>query len=338
MAITLVRRQKEDTGLRPLKPSRDMPGVADLIEEAFDGEFDRSGRNALREMRWIGRWGVLFSWLDVFGSDVNTNLNGFVWADQGRIIGNATVSRNASGSGNWFVSNVAVTESYRGQGIARQLMDAVVEYVKEMRGRAISLQVHRGNRAAIRLYQSMGFKYISATAFLFMPRVTSVETVPLPKGLTLREHNLDEQDAYAAYQLAKAAVPVNVQQERPLNQNMFRLGAEVSFNNFWRRIVGLGTARYWVVEETPGEFAGTLSVEPGQWNSEHKLSLMVHPDWWGELESCLISIGLTHLKSCPLRPLAFQHPDEHVPAIEAFQRFGFKIKRTHLWMKLKIKN
>jgi hypothetical protein len=61
---------------------------------------------------------------------------------------------------------------------------------------------------------------------------------------------------------------------------------------------------------------------------------MVHPDWWGDLEAPLISAGLAHLKTCLRRPVSFQHPDEHAPGIEAYQQFGFKVKRTHLWMKL----
>ncbi len=334
MAITLVRRRNEDTGLRPLKPSRDMSGVADLIEEAFAGEFDRSGRNALREMRGFGRWGFLMVWVDLFASDVNTNLNGFVWTDQGKVVGNTTVSRNAADSRQWFVSNVAVAKPYRGRGIARQLMEASIEYARELRGRSVSLYVRRGNKAAVHLYQSMGFKYISATSLLYLPRVKTVETLPLPQGLNWRNHNLDDKDANAAYQLAKAVVPLNVQRERPLYLNQFRLGAEVSFDNFWRGMLGLGTARHWVIEDEPGQFAAMMSVEPGLWNSKHKLRLMVHPDWWGDLEAPLISAGLAHLKTCLRRPVSFQHPDEHAPGIEAYQQFGFKIKRTHLWMKL----
>ncbi len=334
MAITLVRRRTEDTGLRPLRPSRDMLGVADLIEEAFAGEFDRSGRKALREMREFGRWGFLMAWVDWFASDVNTNLNGFVWTDRGKIVGNTTISRNAADSRQWFVSNVAVAKPYRGRGIARQLMEAAIEYAKELRGKSVSLYVRRGNKAAVHLYQSMGFKYVSATSLLYLPRVKTVESLPLPRELNWRNHNLDDKDAHAAYQLAKAVTPLNVQQERPLYLSQFRMGAEVSFNNFWRGPLGLGTARHWVIEDEPGRFAAMMSVEPGLWNGKHRLRLMVHPDWWGKLEAPLISAGLAHLKTCLRRPVSFQHPDEHAPGIQAYQQFGFKVRRTHLWMKL----
>ena len=157
MVITL-NRKKEENGIRPLKPSRDLQGVASLIEEAFAQELDQSGRTALQEMRMMGRWGFLLGWLDILSPDVNTHLNGFVWLEEGQIIGNVTVSRHAPGAKHWFISNVAVTKLYRGRGVARALMTAAIEFVKEMQGYEISLQVRRGNTPAIELYKSLGFK------------------------------------------------------------------------------------------------------------------------------------------------------------------------------------
>jgi ribosomal protein S18 acetylase RimI-like enzyme len=339
MAITLINRKKisrkkEDNGLRPLKPSRDLVGVADLIEEAFGEDLDRSGRAALREMRWMGRLGIVLLWFDFFGSDVNTYLNGFVWTDQGQIVGNATVSRNLPEDRQWFISNVAVAKTHRGRGIGRQLMNAAIEFVKEMRGRSVALHVRQRNIPAVRLYESMNFNRITATTFFYTPRVGGVKQVPIPNGLTMREHNLDEGDARAVYALFRAAIPINVQMERPLYQSTFRLGAEVTFSNFWRGLVGLGRARHWVVEEIPGKFVGTLSVQPGAWNTEHKLSFIVHPDWQGKLEEPLISTALTYLKSCPARSVALQHSEDHPAGIQALQAFGFRVKHTHIWMKL----
>ncbi|MCH8337810.1 MAG: hypothetical protein IH858_03040, partial [Chloroflexi bacterium] len=44
-------------GLRPIDPQRDMGQVADLIEMAFSGDLDRTGRRMVREMRTLGRMG-----------------------------------------------------------------------------------------------------------------------------------------------------------------------------------------------------------------------------------------------------------------------------------------
>ena len=70
MSITLISHKKNNNGLRPLKPSRDLSGVADLIEEAFSTELDQSGRAALNEMRWMGRWGLFLFWRKCTGSSI----------------------------------------------------------------------------------------------------------------------------------------------------------------------------------------------------------------------------------------------------------------------------
>lgn len=333
MVITLNRKQEEN-GIRPLKPSRDLQGVAALIEEAFAQELDRSGRTALREMRLMGRWGFLLGWLDFLSPDVNTHLNGFVWVEDGRIIGNVTVSRHAPGAKHWFISNVAVTKEYRARGVARALMIAAIEFVKEMRGYEISLQVRRGNLPAIRLYETLGFKHISATCYLYLPKMNDTPYISLPSGLVIRDHSLNSRDTSEAYALARAAVPISVQMERPLRQRHFRLGADVRFNNFWRRLVGLGEMKYLVVEQDDGSFAAMLGIHSGSWQTEHKLSLMVHPDWWGVLEQPLITRALAYLKAYPSQSISFQHPDEHQSGIDAFKAFGFIVRRTHIWMKL----
>jgi len=333
MVITL-NRKNEENGIRPLKPSRDLQGVANLIEEAFAIELDQPGRVALREMRLMGRWGFLLGWFDYLSPEANPHLNGFVWVENGRIVGNVTLSRHTTGSRHWFISNVAVARSHRRRGIARALMTTAINFVKEMRGQSISLQVRRGNEPAIGLYESLGFKYISAMSYLYLPRVKETPRILLPEGISLREHHLNLPDAAAAYTLARSSVPMSVQLERPLRQSQFKLGAEVYFNNFWRDLIGLAKIKHLVVEQEPGKFIATLGILSASWRGEHKLSLLVHPDWWGKLEKPLISAALAYLKLFPARPIAFQHADEHQPGIQAFEFFGFTVQRTHVWLKL----
>ena len=320
-----------------MKPSRDLQGVAGLIEEAFAVELDRSGRAALREMRLMGQWGFLLLWLDYLSPDVNTHLNGFVWVDNGRIVGNVTVSRNSPGSKHWFISNVAVAKSHRRQGIARALMETAVDFVKDTRGHVVSLQVRQGNEPAVRLYESMGFRYISAISYMYLPAVKEVPYVPLPEGLKLRDHHLDLADATAAYNLARVTVPLNVQMQRPLRQSQFRLGSDVGFQNFWRGLLGWTKIKHWIVEDAEGKCIATMSLTPGTWRSESKIAFMVHPDWWGKLEEPLLSTILGHLKAnFNKRPIAFQHPAEHETGIQALEAFGFINRRTHIWMKLNL--
>ncbi len=335
MLLSLTRK-KDDNGIRPLKPSRDLRGVADLIEEAFLSELDQSGQVAIRELRSMGRWGFLLIWLDYINPDVDTHLNGFVWVDQGRIVGNVTISRQSPASRQWFISNVAVSKTHRRRGIARLLMETAIEYVRELHGREISLQVRLDNAAASRLYESVGFQAISAVTHVQLYRVSQVKECALPEGLTIRPHRLNISDAQATYTLARLFVPPKVQSERPLHRGQFQLGAEVKWNNFWRSLVGFGRVRHWLVEDEHHQIAAALTVEPSIWQRHHKMSFLVHPDWWGRLESFLINFALIYLKPWSEHSISFQHPHEHQPGVTALIDAGFTIERTHVWMKLKV--
>lgn len=315
-----------------MHPGRDLLGVADLIEEAFSADLDRAGRSALREMRLMGRLAFLVFFVDFFDSE-SIYLNGFVWVDEGKIVGNTTVSRSSSTSREWFISNVAVTRSHRGRGYARQLMEAAVEYAREMGGTAVSLQVKRGNDPAVNLYQSMGFKAVSSVSLYQLFRENPPPApLPLPEGLVLRAHRLNGQDSYAAYTLARDMVPAKIQRERPVYESRYRLGTETALKNFWRGLAGLAQAKHWVVEDRPGRFAAVLNIEPDDEN--YKMSLLVHPDWWGKLEDALISLGLHYLGQYSPRTVVIEHSEYHEAGIRALLKAGFKERHTHIWMKL----
>lgn len=57
-----------------------------------------------------------------------------------------------------YITNVAVSPDYRRRGIARALMEHLLEYGKENRLCIITLEVRESNHAAKKLYQSLDFK------------------------------------------------------------------------------------------------------------------------------------------------------------------------------------
>ena len=77
--------------------------------------------------------------------------------DAGQIIGFA---------GAWIVldeahvTNIAVTESRRGEGIGRRLTEALMRYAADLGVVYATLEVRRSNETAQRLYRSVGFEYV----------------------------------------------------------------------------------------------------------------------------------------------------------------------------------
>jgi [ribosomal protein S18]-alanine N-acetyltransferase len=61
------------------------------------------------------------------------------------------------GAGESHVLNVCVAEAWRGRGIGRRLMETLLERVRNAGMELAFLEVRPSNRAAIALYESMGF-------------------------------------------------------------------------------------------------------------------------------------------------------------------------------------
>jgi len=72
----------------------------------------------------------------------------------GKIIGGAGL-RNILGDAE--ITNVAVLEEYRKNGIGYKILKALIEKSKEMGCLAYTLEVRASNVAAIRLYEKLGF-------------------------------------------------------------------------------------------------------------------------------------------------------------------------------------
>ena len=56
------------------------------------------------------------------------------------------------------ISNVAVHPDFRGRGISRKMLDLLMREAREDGVEAFTLEVRAGNRIAIRLYESLGFR------------------------------------------------------------------------------------------------------------------------------------------------------------------------------------
>ncbi len=333
MAVLARSKREPFQGLRPMDPMRDLIRVADLIEEAFADDLDRSGQSALRELRWLSRLRPILWWMVTFSPAHSDFLSGFVWEEEGKIIGNITVNQTSPGSRRWLISNVAVAKGYRGRGIGRGLMYAALELIKEYRGRSVALQVRADNEPASHLYKSLQFKLISGTASLRFKRVPQVEVYPFPPGVTLRPRRFDSMDTRQAYQLSGAATPPAAQKEWPLRHSRFRLGGSEWIKSFFQQLVGSGPLTYWVVEEKGGRFVSTVNILPGVLGKCHRIELVVHPDWRGRLEKPLISRALNFLYPWRKRNICIKHPADHTEAIEIYKEFGAEENQTLLWMK-----
>ncbi len=334
MTVLTRSQTKPSFGLRPLNPLNDLRQVADLIEVAFANTLDAPGQSALQELRWLNffkpaLWGMFY-----FSFERNDFLSGFVWEEDGRIVGNISLSQMEFGSRRWVISNLAVSPACRKRGIATSLMDASLEMVKQSNGAAVLLQVRADNDGARRLYRKYEFKDVIGTAYLQAKTVPQVANFYLPDGLRWREYRFNGQEAYQIYQLAKAATPLLAQQEWPIRQSRFWLGEDERLVRWVGKLFG-GTRVGWLVEDGP-QVVGMVDVQRGLFGDTHFVELIVHPNWRGVIEKPLISRAMQFLyrwrkTGVNIRPLS-----DHTEALAAYQEFGFQEEQTLIWMKRKM--
>jgi GNAT superfamily N-acetyltransferase len=263
-------------------------------------------------------------------------LNGYVWIEEGRVVGNVSLQSSLHYGGRWYVSNVAVAPKFRGRGVARSLMEAALQQVRQRGGGWTLLQAEESNLAAMKLYRRMGFSPLGSTAHLYLP--ASPDEQPAPMALT-RCRPWRTSDWRAEYELAKAATPSLLQWWAPLRSASFRVEAEDRLGEWIEKTLGRRQTYRWVVPmegDRSERLAASLRLRAARRKDEHTLRLFVHPDARGELEEPLIQQAMAVLASCPVRPVTARHPSEHTEAMQVFRAHGFQMRRNLVSMRKRI--
>lgn len=60
--------------------------------------------------------------------------------------------------GEGYIDNIAVFPEARRKGVARQLLDSLIKWLREQQGVFLTLEVRPSNAAAVSLYRSLGFQ------------------------------------------------------------------------------------------------------------------------------------------------------------------------------------
>lgn len=159
MTAAVVTPNRARDGLRRIRPASDLPALADLIEVAYRPELALTGSNLVERLRQYASMAAFLG----FAGRLAPLLDGFVWFEDDLLVGNVTLNRDATISGGWTISNVAVLPEYRGRGIAGRLVDAALAQLDDAGARCVRLQVRTDNAAAVALYRHRGFAVYETT-------------------------------------------------------------------------------------------------------------------------------------------------------------------------------
>jgi ribosomal protein S18 acetylase RimI-like enzyme len=324
MATRTVRPRAAGRGVRRLNLLRDLGQVASVIEEGFGPDLTEPGRRALREMRLLSRLGPLLWWLASMSPDFREFHSGFVWAEEGRIVGTLHITRPGPYTRRWFISNVAVRALYQGRGIGRALTEAALAWAREQGGEAAFLRVRRENAVAWSLYDSLGFQPVYDSVDLELAQVPPVEKVAADE-ISLSPYHARQWRQVR--ELARAGIPARFRWLEPLHVADFRLSLDRRLADWWDSLTsGRKTQR--LVAQHGKRIAAAMAVTIADRRGNHSLTLHIHPDYRGKVEEMLVTETLgrlwPHRERATLVALPVSYPD----IVAVLKRYGFVTHRT----------
>lgn len=328
MATYVFVRTEPGDGLQPFDPGRHMHQVADLVSEVFADELDDRGRNALREMRWVGRLSPFLGGT-LSMALFNESFSGQVWVEKGRVVGNVTLQNVDQSGSRWRISNVAVMPAYRGRGIARALMQAALREIAQRGGSWALLQVFAQNHVAYQLYRELRFEDIARSSAwrLKTPPYRAPEVSPGGALDPLR--NRDGREWLA---LARAARSHLAQWADPVNPTDYQFDLARLLGEALGRATGIYCVARWGAWRDH-RLIGAVETRTYPFSGYDALRLAVHPEARGEVEAALVTQGLASLARPDAQPVLVEHDGEHLEATKVLQETGFQIERDLITMR-----
>lgn len=325
MVAAMVRGVCAQSGVRPFDPYRDLKPVAELIATAFRDILGPDGDIALAEMRRVARWHSLLWWLywpDSSGTEI---MSGFVWVEQGRVVGNVSL-RRAREWGGFFIGNVAVHPDWQGRGIAGALMKAALEAIEARGGRWVGLEVRADNQVAGRLYGQLGFQEVGRTRHLLRPAgaLLSVSLPPYPPARRGRGR-----DSAALVELVYALVPQPHRVLLEIRQEDYRPNWERSLDRWLE-----GRRETWWVLEEHGLLRGAVRTLHERGRRPDRFELLMVPSGDERLATLLVQQGLASLGSAAKKMVETTLPGPGEPLVAALEAVGFQTLRVLVQMRL----
>lgn len=319
MAIHILSLdQHSEAGyIRPFSLQRDLRALADLIEASFEQELVATGSHMVKDMRQMAEWGAL---LHVMRFAIP--LEGYVWVQDGHLLGNVTLTRESKD--HWVLSNVAVAVEARGQGIAGKLVDAAIEHVRRHKGRVITLQVRADNTIAETLYAHRGFIVYDIVYDLYLSAASwpVVMHAPHPMVRTPRRY-----ETTALHELLMESLPEIARPFQSIDPLLWRQDLWARVQRAWE-VVTKGIDRTSLVAAPGGKPVGMITAIIRLLGSFYELQLYVRPEARGRIEAPLLEALFSRLDRLPHRDIRAQISASHEQALEKMHLLGFRTQRV----------
>lgn len=311
-----------ESSLRPFDPRRDLEPVADLVELCFADTLDPDGREYLGRMRAAANNPSFLNWAST-AEWSNPALNGYIWQQDGRIVGNVSlIPYFIHSQRHYLIANVAVHPKYRRQGIARRLTEQAVAHARQRSAPATWLHVREENQAAVDLYLSLGFvERARRTTWFSTPEFAQPALPPGMRFTSPPRSAWEEQRSWLAQDY-----PAELSWHMPFRMNLLRPGLVGEFFRFLYN----ATIQQWALV-SPSRLLGAVAWQTTA-GYANALWLAAPPFSDEDLIHALLVHARQHIPSA--RPLMLDYPARQND--KAIQKAGFTAHQTLIWMELKL--
>jgi ribosomal protein S18 acetylase RimI-like enzyme len=318
-SITAPARPAASGHIRPLNILRDLPKVADLIELCFASNLDSEGKSYVRQMRHASSDASFMQWARNAVEGASMPLSGFVWEEDGRLVGNASlVPFHRKSRRIYLIANVATHPDFRRKGIARALTERTMQLADQRGATELWLHVRADNPGALEMYADLGFEQRAWRNSWHSQTHTPPPPASASPTVARRPSRLWPQQLAWLNQLH----PEELAWYRAWNWKSLKPGL---WNWLYRAFVEF-EQRQWAGFKG-GQLQGVLA-----WTPTHRADLL-----WLACGPDSDASTLTSLLSHARRELGFrrrlilEHPADRNEA--AIQAAGFALSRTLVWMR-----
>ncbi|MGD2027747.1 MAG: GNAT family N-acetyltransferase [Anaerolineales bacterium] len=250
--------------------------------DAFVESFENISRSW-----WLVRAGqILFPSMRDF-------LPGFVWEEDGLIAGVVLLQQRGTSS-NWVIGTVATRPEYRRRGIARKMVEAGIEFIREKNGDIAVLDVIDANHPAYQLYESLGFEHFTGNLDLEFKPEGITPTAEISPDYTLEKSSVFEWQP--RFELSKRIAPENIQTYEPVIESRFRQPGYLRLVlPIILRAQKIRSQITLVRQSKDGTVVGYLDCDAQVGGKgRHRFSIRLDPAHAG-LSAALLAYGLHHL-------------------------------------------
>jgi ribosomal protein S18 acetylase RimI-like enzyme len=331
-SVHVSNQSAVESGLRMINLRTDLMAVADLIELVFADTMDAGGRAAIREMRHLSRLGAglnLLAGLSEFMQGIGL---GFVWIEEGKLVGNVSVYPTEWPSElgrTWVIANVGVHPDYQRRGIARKLMQAAMSLIRERGGGMVLLQVDAENAIAQSLYMKLGFvverPWISWRRSAHLPFPPALED---PAITISKRHWHEWQHEYRLAQRVRSAFSGGMGWQRPLHPSLFHKPLLQRVMD-WINVRGM--ERYVIRSKDGNHVLASMWVERAAMSSVCQLTLMVEPAYHGLYDEAMINFAVRRFCDQGSH-LIIEHPADEETVTHLLRRYQFRVRNEVIHM------